>query len=353
MHNDDLLEKKIDSGDMENVNGADAQNGVENQETELETTKDFTGSVSVENDTLSAIKQNPVENTAAEGQLKKNENEEKINEEPQLQVIPESKIKPALEAFLFVAGNSISAERMKKLLDIDLDTIRRLISEINLEYKNNNHCFRIVEVAGGFQLVTRSEFAEYIRKFFGSRKIKHISPSSLETLSIIAYQQPVTKARIEHVRGVNSDMQVQTLLEKKLIEITGRAEEVGRPLLYGTTKEFLEYFGLRDLSELPNSRELDQIIAEHKEEEAKKVESILSEIDGTPADQQSEEQLTEAENLMRERIEKENLDKKDDEELEKEFAEVLQREKKIRKNAKETFEKISTIPDAENEKENN
>ena len=180
--------------------------------------------------------------STADIQVKNDFPEEKINEEPQLQIIPESKIKPALEAFLFVAGNSISSERMKKLLDLDLDTIRKIISEINLEYKNNNHCFRIVEVAGGFQLVTRSEFAEYIKKFFGSRKTKHIAPSALETLAIIAYQQPVTKAKIEHVRGVNSDMQVQTLLEKKLIEISGRAEEVGRPLLYGTTKEFLDHF---------------------------------------------------------------------------------------------------------------
>ncbi len=281
--------------------------------------------------------------------------EEKIFEEPQVQIIQPEKIKYVLEALLFVSGNSISTERLKKLLTIDLDSLRKNIFELNNEYKSTNRCFKIAEVADGFQLVTRPEFAPYIRKFFGSRKIKHIPPSALETLAIVAYQQPITKAKIEHIRGVNTDMQLQTLIEKKLVEITGRAEELGRPLLYGTTKSFLEYFGLRDLSELPNSRELDQIIAEHKEEETKKVGKILNEIDGitnettgAENDGQSAEELSESEAMMRERFENEELKKEEDEELEKEFVHILQNEKKIRKKTRETFEKLASPEEFQN-----
>ncbi len=290
------------------------------------------------------------ENSA--GSLKKDESDieiekEEIKEEIEVsQDIPENLIKSVIESLLFISGSSVTFEKMQKVINIDYSKFRKHIFELNNLYKQNNHCFRIVEVANGFQIVTRTELADYIRKFFGARKVKHFPPSTLEVLAVIAYRQPVTKGQVEHIRGVNSDAQIQVLIEKKMIQIIGRAEELGRPLLYGTTKEFLEYFGLKDLSELPDSKELDQILAVQRQEETQKIDKILGEIDGTQlpdGDKKIEEiELSDTEKSLQERIVYENKQLEEEKALEMEFIEVLEKSKQTKKNTKEMFEKFNS-----------
>lgn len=168
-----------------------------------------------------------------------------------------------LEALLFVAGEPLSIDRMKEILEgVDRGKIKSSLYKLQEEYKLRDSGLTIVEVAGGFQIVTRLEVGEYVKKL---RKIKYatrLSKPSLETLAIIAYKQPIVKTEIEEIRGVDSTGVIKGLLNKRLIRIVGRKDEPGRPILYGTTKEFLHYFGLRDLSDLPTLKELEALVEE-------------------------------------------------------------------------------------------
>jgi segregation and condensation protein B len=119
-----------------------------------------------------------------------------------------------------------------------------------------------VQIAGGYQFATLSDYAEWLGKLYKEQGRRKLSQSGVETLAIVAYKQPVTKAEIEKIRGVNCDYVLKTLLEKELLTVTGRAESVGRPLLYGTTKEFLKHFGLNDITDLPRPREIEEILGE-------------------------------------------------------------------------------------------
>ena len=144
--------------------------------------------------------------------------------------------------------------------DILTDDIISSVNELNKKYEETSMPFKIMKVANGFLFATREEYAKYIG-FLSSEKTKRrLSQAALETLAIIAYKQPITKPELETIRGVNSDYILSTLLEKKLITITGRTETIGRPLLYGTTDEFLKYFGLYNLSDLPKPREIEEIM---------------------------------------------------------------------------------------------
>ncbi len=165
------------------------------------------------------------------------------------------KFKNIIEALLFVSDKPISIDTIKEVVGIERPEIRSLIEELKQEYVSN-HSFRLREVAGGYQLVTDSEYAYWLRKLFHGGRKERLSRPALETLAIIAYKQPITKPEIEHIRGVAVDGVVRTLLEKGLIRIAGRKNVVGRPLLYTTTKRFLEYFGLNSLDELPPLDEL-------------------------------------------------------------------------------------------------
>jgi segregation and condensation protein B len=139
----------------------------------------------------------------------------------------------------------------------DIDSV---LTELNGKYESAGIPFKIVGVAKGYLFATREEYAKYVG-FLSSEKTKRrLSQQALETLAIIAYKQPITKPELEIIRGVNSDYILNTLLEKKLITITGRTETIGRPLLYGTTDEFLKYFGLFNLSDLPKPREIEEIM---------------------------------------------------------------------------------------------
>jgi segregation and condensation protein B len=181
-----------------------------------------------------------------------------------------------LEALLFASDKPLSAaecirhlrgaaaaspedEAVAALAGTKADEIEAAMRELQDGYEAEDRGFRLVESAGGWRAVTSPASAPWVRQLFPENRPARLSPSALETLAIVAYRQPITRADIEAVRGVNVDGVMQTLLERGVIRITGRAELPGRPLLYGTTEFFLEHFGLRSLEELPNCEELRRV----------------------------------------------------------------------------------------------
>ena len=152
---------------------------------------------------------------------------------------------------LFASGDPISIDRLSQVFEIKPEEIEQYIKELKAKLDSNNSGFDVVRLENTYQLVTREEFAPYIKKAFDIKRRTPLSPASLEVLAVIAYNQPVTRAFIEQVRGVDCSGVVSTLVEKGLIEERGRLELPGRPLLYGTTKTFLRSFSLNDLSDLP------------------------------------------------------------------------------------------------------
>ncbi len=173
-----------------------------------------------------------------------------------------------IEALIFSSDEPITpSEIIKAIKGIDgedtqitNEEVDTCVDELNQNYETNSSFFKIAKVAGGFLFSTRPEYAKYVGYLSSEKSKRRLSQAALETLAIIAYKQPITKPELESIRGVNSDYILNTLLEKNLITITGRSETVGRPLLYGTTNEFLLYFGLNKLSDLPKPREVDDIL---------------------------------------------------------------------------------------------
>ncbi|MGH7198770.1 MAG: SMC-Scp complex subunit ScpB [Candidatus Omnitrophota bacterium] len=166
-------------------------------------------------------------------------------------------VKFAVEALLFASERPLHVEDIKEALEGAADTreIQDLLDRLKNDYESQSRGFRLMELAGGYQLVTDERFAELLKRFYQSREKKRLSQASLETLSVVAYRQPVTRADIEFIRGVNVDGALKTLLEKGLVRVAGRKEVPGRPMLYGTTNEFLEHFGLNSLKDLPALKE--------------------------------------------------------------------------------------------------
>lgn len=160
------------------------------------------------------------------------------------------------------ARSSGRPSRSTRAESINQKYIRRLIEELNLEYDESGRAFRIVEVAGGFQYATIREYGEWVAMLSKEKLRRRLSPAALETLAIIAYRQPVSKPEIEQIRGVNCDQVLLSLLEKNLVAITGRSEGVGRPLLYGTSDDFLRCFGLNNVTDLPKLREIEELMEE-------------------------------------------------------------------------------------------
>lgn len=161
-----------------------------------------------------------------------------------------------LEAILFLSGELITCSTLKDVLELPESEIKRLMEGLISEYREKKSGLLIIEIANGYQMVTNPLYAEWMMKFKKMRMSSKLSMPALETLAIIAYKQPIIRAEIEQIRGVNSDSAIKTLLEKRLIKIMGRKEVPGRPFLYGTTREFLQYFGLKDLTELPTLKDL-------------------------------------------------------------------------------------------------
>ncbi|MBM3252902.1 MAG: SMC-Scp complex subunit ScpB [Candidatus Omnitrophica bacterium] len=172
----------------------------------------------------------------------------------------EKEVKRIIEAILFVSEKPVALTELKDVIEeVDLEVIKQAIYGLKSEYEALNSGLRINEVAGGFRMATEPSLAIWLNKLYRSRYSEKLTKPSLETLSIIAYKQPITRAEIEQIRGVNIEGVLKTLLERNLIRIVGRKEVVGRPILYGTTNQFLEYFGLNSLSELPRLAELGEI----------------------------------------------------------------------------------------------
>jgi segregation and condensation protein B len=168
-------------------------------------------------------------------------------------------IKSILESILFVADGPQSLQRLAEVLDqVDRQTLQSVLSEWQDEIEAQNRGVRLVEVAGGYQLRTPKANADWVKKFLGGRPSR-MGKATLETLAIVAYRQPITKAEIEAIRGVDVDGVITTLLERTLIRAVARKDVPGRPFLYGTTLEFLQLFNLKDLSELPTLKEMDDI----------------------------------------------------------------------------------------------
>jgi len=173
-----------------------------------------------------------------------------------------------IEALIFSSDDSLSPQEIVKAIkgidgedtNISVADVEQTVAQLNEKYESNNNAFRIVKIARGYLFATIEEYANYIGFLSSEKTRRRLSQAALETLSIIAYKQPVTKPEVEKIRGVNSDYIINSLLEKNLITIKGRAETIGRPLLYGTTDEILKYFGLNDLSDLPKLREIEEIM---------------------------------------------------------------------------------------------
>jgi segregation and condensation protein B len=171
----------------------------------------------------------------------------------------EDESRSIIESVLFISGEPVSLDTLKEILELDKQEVERLVKELVSEYALKNSGLVLVEVAGGVQMVTNPDCAPWIKKLLATSMPTRLSQPSLETLAIIAYKQPIIKSEIEAIRGVNSDGVVRTLLERRQIKILGRKEVPGRPLLYGTTREFLQTFGLKDLSELPTLKEFQEM----------------------------------------------------------------------------------------------
>ena len=166
-----------------------------------------------------------------------------------------------IEALIFASDTPLPSRKIKDILELESEKdIKKSIAQINKNYDSIQSPLQIIDVAGGFQIVTASDFSGWIKKLYRSRSASHLTHRALETLAIIAYKQPITKTEMESIRGVNVDGVVRTLVERNLITVTGRMKAPGNPLLYGTTKYFLEYFGLNNIKDLPKLKEIDELL---------------------------------------------------------------------------------------------
>lgn len=165
-----------------------------------------------------------------------------------------------VEALLFAADKPLTVSKIQECLESDEPVpVEEIMEELNQQYEEAGRAYFILQVAGGYQLVSHKEFEPYIKKLYVSSARMRLSQAALETLSIIAYKQPISRPDIDAIRGVNSDGVLRTLLERDLISIKGREDQPGRPLLYGTSDEFLRYFGLNSLKDLPRLKEIDDL----------------------------------------------------------------------------------------------
>ncbi|NUM55631.1 MAG: SMC-Scp complex subunit ScpB [Candidatus Hydrogenedentes bacterium] len=189
--------------------------------------------------------------------------ENEIDEHDELEAVEtlgRDESRQAIHALLFVSDRPVSAERIAEALgDVDKEVVVNLLDEIREELRESESAYQLREIAGGYQLVTNPKFAPYIRRMLQIKKSNKLSKTALETLAIIAYKQPVTRAEVESVRGVSVAYAFDTLQEKRLIKVVGVAEVPGRPKLYRTTEEFLVHFGIKSLKELPSMEEIREM----------------------------------------------------------------------------------------------
>ena len=182
--------------------------------------------------------------------------QQEIGELPPQQITTES----VIEAILFASDEPLSAERLVSIAELNggVKQVKKCIETLNEQYHQNGRAFRIEEIAGGYQMMTLPEYNSWLKKLLRERGDSKLTSASLETLAVIAYKQPVIRADVEAIRGVACGELIRALMYKGLVKIVGKAEVLGRPLLYGTTRKFLEVFGLNDLKDLPKAEELKQ-----------------------------------------------------------------------------------------------
>ena len=167
-------------------------------------------------------------------------------------------VESVVEAVLFASDESLTEARLANIAETSAKQVRQHIENLNEKYRANNNAFRIEQIAGGYQMLTLSPYNHWLKKLLRVRGDNKLSPAAMETLAIIAYKQPVMRADIEAIRGVAVGEVIRSLSYKGLVKIVGRAEVLGRPMLYGTTKKFLEVFGLNTLKDLPKAQELKE-----------------------------------------------------------------------------------------------
>lgn len=187
--------------------------------------------------------------------------EEEFDELEPVGALGREQTRQALHALLFVSDRPVSAERLAEALgDIDRDVVVTLLEELGEELQVQGVPYQLREIAGGYQLVTKPDFALFIRRLLQIKRKNRLSRAVLETLAIVAYKQPCTRTEVEAIRGVSVSHAFETLLEKRLIKVVGVADAPGRPKLYRTTDEFLIHFGMRSLKELPSIQELRETL---------------------------------------------------------------------------------------------
>ncbi|MFA5167676.1 MAG: SMC-Scp complex subunit ScpB [Candidatus Omnitrophota bacterium] len=171
------------------------------------------------------------------------------------------KAKLVVEALIFASSKPLTPAEIRKVTKVlTVGQIEKIVAELKEDYQKTGRCFELLEIAGGYELSTRREFAPWILKIELQRKARQATQSALETLAILAYKQPLTRAEIEALRGVDTSGVLNTLMEKNFIRITGKKEVPGRPFMYGTTEKFLEHFGLKELRDLPSIDEIRQMV---------------------------------------------------------------------------------------------
>ncbi|MBN1898481.1 MAG: SMC-Scp complex subunit ScpB [Spirochaetes bacterium] len=170
-----------------------------------------------------------------------------------------TELKGLVEAILFVHSEPITYGKLSEMVQNDTSHIKQVIKELAIDYQNRNAGIKIMEMAGGVRLGTNEAYGEKLKSLFQAKKKQKFSKASLETLAIIAYKQPITRSEIETIRGVSIDNGLRDLMERDLIKITGRKDSPGAPALYGTTKKFLQYFGLKSIKELPTLKEIKEL----------------------------------------------------------------------------------------------
>lgn len=190
------------------------------------------------------------------------------------EVSTKPKIKSAIEALLFVSGNPLTVKDFSNALNLEEILIEQILKEMINEYElDEERGIKLIAINKEYQLVSKSENSDYIQKLLKKNKRQSLSQASLESLAIVAYKQPITRIDIDEIRGVKSESAIQKLIERDLIRETGRLDVPGRPILYGTTEEFLRQFGLKELKELPS---LD-FYSEDSEEENETIKELLKE----------------------------------------------------------------------------
>jgi segregation and condensation protein B len=190
-------------------------------------------------------------------------NKKDINQIDLIDASIKDRYKSIIESLLFMSGEPLNIKEISSIIECDIDYTKEILNNMKDEFEKDNRGIKLIQLENNLQLVTKEENSNYIQKLLKTNVRQSLSQAALETLAIVSYKQPITRIDIDEIRGVKSDRAIQTLVEKKLIRECGRLEVPGKPILYGTTEEFLKHFGLESLKQLPS---LEQILDEFKEE---------------------------------------------------------------------------------------